>query len=147
MKFILIPLFFLFSLNSFSHCPIDFEEAELCADITWTDGPYDGKVSSFEVMFWRKGDASHTPVSPNLEIDIYSWMVMANGHSHGGPIMSYLELSEGIFLVQDARFFMGSMKGHWEVRIELTDLDSNLVALGLQEVPLNANSSGNGHNH
>lgn len=145
MKTLSLLLMTLLSLNSFSHCPIDFTEVDLCADIQWIDGPHDGAVSQFKLMFWKKGDQFHAPISPDFEVDIYAWMTMDNGHNHGGPQMTYKEISEGVFEVNDARFFMHGMRGYWEVRTELIDENGNTVSMGAQKVPLNGN--GGGHQH
>lgn len=147
MKILVFVSFLLMSVNSFSHCPIEFKEINLCGAVTWIDGPYDGKVSKFQVNFWEKGDQYHEPISPAYDIDIYSWMIMENGHSHGGPQMSYQEVSQGIFEVNDARFFMGGMRGFWEVRIELFNDLNQSISLGASRVPLSSNGGGHGGGH
>lgn len=119
MKNLLILSTFLVSLNLFAHCPMKFEDTNLCADLVWVNGPVLNKTSHFQIHFWEEGDESHTPVSPQFDINIYSWMVMDNGHSHGGPKLTWAEVAEGFFESKDARFFMGRMKGYWQVRIDL----------------------------
>jgi hypothetical protein len=133
MKNIVILFFTFISLNSFSHCPMDFSEANLCAKLEWTNGPVLNQKSSFVINFWEKGDSSHTAVSPRDEISIYSWMIMESGHSHGGPALSWNEVSQGVFESKDARFFMGRMKGHWEVRVDLIE-NGNVVSRGIHKV-------------
>ena len=66
-------------------------------------------------------------VSPDYTVKTYAWMVMDNGHSHGGAKMTLKEVVPGLFTVDDAKFFMGHMKGYWLVRIDLMD-GQNLVS-------------------
>jgi uncharacterized protein YodC (DUF2158 family) len=117
-------------------CPIEFAEAAMCANINWEFGPYDGKNSHFILNFWQKGDAQKKVVEPSFDVNIYAWMIMANGHSHGGPKMTATKVANGIYEVKDARFFMGHMKGFWEVRVDLKE-NNSLVSRGKTKVDLN----------
>lgn len=117
-------------------CPIEFTEAALCANLNWEFGPYDGKNSHFILNFWQKGDFQKSAIEPNFDVKIYAWMIMANGHSHGGPKMTATKVANGIYEVKDARFFMGHMKGFWEVRVDLIEND-NLISRGKTKVDLN----------
>lgn len=120
MKF----LFALFiTITAYAHCPIYFETENLCADLKWKDGPYLNVENSFELKFWEKGDHNHTTVSPNKDVSFLSWMVMDNGHSHGGPALKWEETDAGVFNVTNAKFFMHGMKGYWSVRIQLKEAD------------------------
>lgn len=100
---------------------MEFVEVDLCGKLTWIDGPYLNKKSHFTVEFWAKGDENKTRIEPEFEIDIYSWMIMESGMSHGGPKITSKKTGVGIYEVKDARFFMGTMKGHWEIRVELME--------------------------
>lgn len=115
-------LFLALSLNVFSeaNCPLEFSSENLCAELTWIDGPYLNEESTFEVRFWNKFNPGKL-VSPQNEVEMYSWMIMDNGHSHGGPAISWTEESEGLFMVEDARFFMMGMKGYWNIVIRTLD--------------------------
>lgn len=121
-------VFLVFSSMAFANCPIDLTAADLCADLAWIEGPYDGKTSQFRVKFWKSGDEDQVAKSPQYKLDIYSWMVMGNGHNHGGPKLTWSEVSPGVFEVLDARFFMGQMQGHWLVRIDLLDNQNQIAA-------------------
>lgn len=121
MKFLLFFSSLFMSLSLFAHCPMEFKEVDLCANIKWINGPNLGQKSHFQLTFWEKGDHSHNPVSPDIDIDIFSWMIMDNGHSHGGPKMNFHEIIPGVFEVRDARFFMHGMHGYWEIRTNLID--------------------------
>ncbi len=134
MKIIII-LLSLFSLDVLAHCPITFKSTNLCADITWLDGPYDGKTSQMEVVFWESGDHSHEPVSPEFDVKIYSWMVMNNGHSHGGPKFSSQEVLPGVFQAKEVRMFMGRMKGFWQIKIDLSQ-NNKVFSSGAKRVKL-----------
>ncbi len=138
MKKTMLLIATLLSFNSFAHCPIAFTEADLCADISWIDGPNLGTTSHFEIVFWEKGDHSHTYITPSYDLKMYTWMVMDNGMNHGGPAITFNQVDDGVYEVMDARFFMHGMKGHWEVRIELGN-QSGLVSLGKTVVPLEGN--------
>lgn len=127
MKLILITILTVFNLNASANCPINFETTQLCAKLEWTKGPLLNEKSHFKVTFWNVADESETPVSPNYEVDIYSWMIMDNGHNHGGPALTYIEKNPGEFISKDARFFMGRMKGSWQIKIELIGNSKSIV--------------------
>ena len=118
-KMIVTLLLCLTSLTAFASCPLSFPNNGLCAQLDWVKGPWLNKNSHFEVTFWKSTDKSKTPVSPEQEVSIYSWMTMDNGMNHGGPDMTVVETSPGIFEAKDALFFMHGMRGFWEVRIEV----------------------------
>ena len=120
MKKIITLLTLLVSVSAYSHCPIKFESENLCANLEWTSGPVLNSLSAFEVVFWKSGDHSHTPVTPKSDVEFMSWMVMDSGMEHGGPAMNWDEVETGIFQVNDARFFMHGMKGYWQVKVQLT---------------------------
>ncbi len=88
-----------------------------------------------EVVFWKNDDPAHEPVSPNFDVDIYSWMVMDNGHSHGGPKFSSQEVLPGVFQAKEVRMFMGRMKGFWQIRIDLSR-DKKVISTGAKRVKL-----------
>lgn len=103
--------------TSIMACPHQFEAQNLCVDIEWTAGPFDGRPSTFEAIVYNKDTLEK--VSPE-ELKIYVWMMMANGHQHGGPAITWSYDSEDI-INANAKFFMGHMKGYWQVRFELND--------------------------
>ncbi len=104
------------SLSIFANCEIELQSENLCAELVWLDGPYLNNESSFEVNFYNK--QTQKPTSPISEVEFYSWMIMNHGHSHGGPAISWTQVSEGKFLIEDARFFM-MHGGFWNIAIEL----------------------------
>ena len=130
-KLILILIFVTF--HAHAHCPLDFKAADLCAKITWVNGPFLGSTSHMELNFWEKSDSSHAPISPAFDVNIYSWMVMANGHSHGGPKFQSVEITPGIFETKDVRFFMGRMQGYWLIKIDLSE-NGNIISAAESEV-------------
>jgi hypothetical protein len=111
----------LFSVKSHANCPIYFHSESLCSNISWEKGPLLNQKSHLKLSFWRAGDSEMIKVSPKADVKIFSWMTMANGHDHGGPIMTAQEVTPGTFEVKDARFFMHGMNGFWEIVIELTN--------------------------
>jgi hypothetical protein len=121
MKIFLITILSFITLNTYASCPIHFDGTGLCAKFEWTYGPVLDEKSHFKITFWELGDIDQTEFSPEYEIDIFSWMIMANGHSHGGPGLTWNEISPGVFESKDARFFMGRMKGSWQVKIFLKE--------------------------
>lgn len=124
MKKTLLLLALLLSINSFGTCPIELEDTNLCANIEWIDGPNLDNTSEFKLIFWKSGDTNQSEVELDFSINVYSWMTMQSGHSHGGPAMTFEKIGDSEFLIKDARFFMGSMKGFWEVRIDLLKNES-----------------------
>ena len=146
MKKIIILLSLFTSQLLFAHCPMSFQTTDLCADIKWIEGPSLDKLSSFELSFWKRGDQNHQRFSPHYEIDIYTWMNMSNGHSHGGPKIDFTEVSNGLFYVENVRFFMHGMKGHWQIRVDLKD-GENLISTGILKVNLTGSDTGHHHKH
>lgn len=119
MKYLLLFMF-LFSFKTIAdECPLEFNKMEYCASVTWLDGPYLNKKSTFEVKFWKLGDASRELVTPSESIIIKTWMIMDNGHSHGGSAIHPKLIEEGHFVIDDERFFMNGMKGDWNIKIIL----------------------------
>ena len=133
MKALIMTFSLLLSLGVYGSCPIDFSANGLCAELTWLDGPNLDKKSHFKLTFWDSEDQEQTPVSPEYDVNIYAWMTMHNGHNHGGPAMTYTEVEPGVFEVKDARFFMGRMRGFWEVRTDLSS-EGTVLATGASRV-------------
>lgn len=130
-------------------CPMDFVGTGLCGDVEWIDGPHFGRVSHFKLVFWNRDDVQKTPVSPNYEVEIYSYMIMCQGHNHGGPQMNWQEVSDGVFEVRDARFIYME-NGYWEVRVDLNErAQLNLVSRANLKINPDAPDceGGDGHHH
>ncbi len=107
----------LFLSASIIACPYELPIQNLCVDIEWTNGPFDGKPSNFEAIVYDKDTQER--VTPE-DLKIYVWMMMANGHQHGGPAINWA-FGEGQIIDGTAKFFMGHMKGYWQVRFELNN--------------------------
>jgi hypothetical protein len=118
MKF-LLALMLAFSASAMT-CDMYFESEDLCANFEWTKGPVLNEYSAFEVSFFNEGDTTQT-VSPRKDVYMFTWMMMANGHNHGGPAIHSNELIPGVFTVEDAKFFMHGMKGYWMVKVQIRD--------------------------
>ena len=118
MKKLLIATLALLSINTFaSDCQIPLETENLCAEITWTDGPFinpkgDKKFSTLEVLYFTKGDETKTPVNAS-HISAYPWMIM-HGMEHGTRPVETKLLESGKYEV--SKIFMRKMMGHWEIR-------------------------------
>lgn len=118
MKNLLITTLAFLSINSFaSDCPISLDTEKLCAEITWTEGPFinprgEKKFSTLEVKFFAIGDELKTPVNAN-HISVYPWMVM-HGMEHGTRPVETKLLPSGNY--QISKIFMRKMMGHWEIR-------------------------------
>lgn len=136
----------LLTISISAHCPLEFNEVNLCAEVTWVDGPYLNMKSHFQMLFWEKGDVKHTPVSPKEDVIIDSWMVMHNGMDHAGPRMNPVETSEGIFDVTDARFFMHGSQGYWELITKLTS-DGIVISESSLKVEFSGSDDGHGDHH
>lgn len=133
MKFLLVSLFLIIGTNANASCPMSFEQTGLCAQLEWVDGPYLNTVSHFKIKFHNQNDEDEVAISPQFDIKIYTWMIMASGHSHGGPALNWQEISNGIFESKDARFFMGGMNGYWEIRVDLNS-NGSLISRSSQKV-------------
>ena len=118
MKLFLAMFLILCSVQSWAACDFNFEKNKVCGKLEWIDGPYLGEKSHFEVKMYRKGDLSESPIDAQVDFHFYGWMVMDNGHSHGGPKMTYRRVRPGVYEVRDARFFMHGMQGYWEIRAD-----------------------------
>lgn len=119
MKNIILFLLMAISFNVSADCKQEIIDYGFCSEITWLHGPYDGQTSSFVIEF-KNSNNEVINLDSSYHVDIFSWMVMSNGHSHGGPRMTN-ELNEGQYLVEDARFFMGRMNGYWLVKVHLSN--------------------------
>ena len=128
MKIFLMTLFFILPLFAGENCPLDLEESPYCGELQWVDGPHLDRKSHFIVRLWLKTDAERSPVEPKGQVKIFSWMTMANGHNHGGPKFTVERPEVGVYEVKDARFFMGGMQGHWDVKVTLESMASSLVS-------------------
>lgn len=148
MKKVIVLISLILTVSVSAHCPLDFKEVDLCADVTWISGPVLNQKSHFQILFWEKGDAGHVAISPEEEVSVDSWMVMHNGMDHAGPSMSPIEISNGLFDVPDARFFMHGSHGYWELIIKLSK-DGNIVSEARHKVEFSGNDNGHGdhHNH
>ncbi|WP_412462990.1 hypothetical protein [Halobacteriovorax sp. RT-2-6] len=106
-------------------CPYQIESQNLCVDLEWTNGPFDGKPSTFEAVVFDKDSLER--VTPK-DLKVYVWMMMANGHQHGGPAITW-SFNEESIINGNAKFFMGHMKGYWQVRFEL---DGDITAIDVE---------------
>lgn len=140
MKKLLVSLITLVTVGVSAHCPMFFEAENICADVEWVDGPMYDVESSFEVSFWRKGDHTHTLVSPEGEVSFKPWMIMANGHSHGGPAMTWTEVEPGLFAIDDARF-IGGMNGYWQILVKVGNVEL------AHNVVIDSDDDGHDHDH
>jgi|GEM_PF-2497339 len=119
MKILLAFIVLVSSSLTWAHCPLAFSGSGLCGNVEWVSGPFINKPSHFTLTFWKNGDSTHQPINVEQELKVYSWMTMGHGHAHGGPKMTLVKLSDGIYEVRDAKFFMGGMDGYWDVRVDL----------------------------
>lgn len=116
MKRLLIICYFFFSSFVYadeSHCPIPFEDVDLCAQLKWTRGPLWGGFSQAEVSYWKRSDKEKTLIDPPKDLIVYAWMIMPT-MEHGARTPTVKKLKTGTFLVDQIQFM--KMPGHWEVR-------------------------------
>ena len=122
MKKLLLTAIALLSMNSFAvDCPIALETENLCAELTWTNGPFinsmgEKSFSTLEVLFFAKGDKTKTAVNAN-HISIYPWMIMMGGMEHGTRPTETTLLASGKYEV--SKVFLRKMMGHWEIRFAI----------------------------
>lgn len=146
MKKLILLVFLVVFGQVQAHCPIEFKTENLCANLEWKAPPKLDVNNSFTLTFWQKGDHNHVPTQPKADLNLKTWMVMTNGHSHGGAALTWNELEEGIYEVNNAKFFMHGMKGHWEIKVQLLD-SGDLVEENSVKVNLDGTSNGGGHDH
>jgi hypothetical protein len=134
MRTLFLVLITLFNVSLLAEeCELKFTGTPYCATLEWTKGPLLNDTSAFTLTILD--ETTMMPISPKEEIDIYSWMIMYHGHNHGGPLFGFTEVEEGVFKVDEARFFMGGMRGHWEIRVDLKEGDT-LISQIISKVPL-----------
>lgn len=146
MKKLVLAISLIVSTMASAHCPIEFKTENLCASLTWQNPPKLDVNNTFTVKFWQKGDHNHVGMEPKNTLKMKTWMVMDNGHSHGGAAITWNELEEGVYIVENAKFFMHGMKGHWEIKIELFE-EQKLIESNAVLVDLTGSGTGNGHDH
>ena len=118
-------LIFLFTLSSAqAACELNFPRTNLCADLTWTQGPVLNQASSFILKF----DKSFAPYT--LKVDL--WMSMG-GHGHGTRPLVMRSLGDESFEFTQA--FM-VMRGTWQVRAFLINGAGGEVERAVREVRL-----------
>ena len=103
-------------------CEIEITDLNLCAKVEWTDGPYLGAYSKSETLFYtldENGDEVLTDLPNEFEYKPYIWMIMPS-HEHGGRPITVNHLEEGIYENENI-FFMGGMRGWWELRLRIVD--------------------------
>ncbi|WII71624.1 FixH family protein [Bdellovibrio sp. 22V] len=96
-----------------SACPIYFKNNQLCAEIEFAKGPFNGEESQFIVKFFDHASAhgEHVMKDPaHLKIDL--WMNMGH-HGHGSSPVKIVKQDQGVYFVSEAYFVMA---GRWQVR-------------------------------
>ncbi len=106
-------------------CPIYFQKTDTCAQVEFTQGPFDGEESQFIVHFYEHQSArsEHIMVTPQqLKIDL--WMYMGNHGGHGSAPVSFTEQSPGVYLVSNVYFIM---PGRWNIRFFVENEQKDLI--------------------
>lgn len=128
-----------FSLSIFSlqgaelKCEVEIKELNLCAQLSWSEGPEWGKFSHAELKYWKKQDKGQTLVDPQEELVAYPWMIMPR-MEHGGRAPVVTKVSDGHYRLE--RFQFAKMPGHWEVRLKKKGGSERNDALAIFRVPL-----------
>lgn len=132
MKFLTLLFLTLSSVQAFADCPLSLKKENLCARIEWTKGPQAGVPSAFNLVLWNAQDGSAT--DPKNTLFVKTWMIMANGHDHGGPKVNLVKKQKGLYQVNDLKLF-GGMKGSWLLIVQLLDGET-VIDEAKYEVPL-----------
>lgn len=106
-------------------CPIYFKTADVCAQVEFTKGPFDGTESQFLVKFFdhKSAHGEHVMVDPqNLKIDL--WMYMGNHGGHGSAPVKVVKQDQGVYYVSEVYFVM---PGRWNVRFFVNGEQSDLL--------------------
>lgn len=121
MKSLLLSLFVLFSISKAIACEISVAELNACAKLEWIDGPFVGQYSKAKLTFTTEQSTIETPefldLEPQYQLKTYVWMIMMH-HEHGGRPVVLTKLDKGQYLV-DKVFFMGNMRGQWQLRFQI----------------------------
>lgn len=94
-------------------CPIFLPISDVCAQIEFTKGPFNGDESQFIIKFFEHQSAhgEHVMVDPqNLKIDL--WMNMGH-HGHGSSPVKIVKQDRGVYYVSEVYFVM---PGRWSIR-------------------------------
>ena len=102
-------------------CPIVFNQAKLCASLTWTQQPTDEDGGAFTLHFWKKGGSPSGPfVDPGNKVAVKLWMPSMGHGSSPVKVASAKDVAgkteEGIFEASEVYFIM---PGDWEIWIQL----------------------------
>lgn len=106
-------------------CPIYFQKTDTCAQVEFTQGPFDGEESQFIVHFYEHQSAhgEHFMVTPQqLKVDL--WMYMGNHGGHGSAPVTFTEQSTGVYLVSNVYFIM---PGRWNIRFFVEGEQKDLI--------------------
>lgn len=121
MKNVLFSLFVLCSISSAFACDISVAELNACAKIEWIEGPFVGQYSKAKLSFTTEQSTVESPdyleLEPQYVLKTYVWMIMMH-HEHGGRPVILTKLDKGQYLV-DKVFFMGNMRGQWQLRFQV----------------------------
>ena len=118
MKLFLLVTVFLFSIlncNASDKC-VFITKDKLCAQISWTDGPYIGSFSKNIVKF-KDLNEKNTYRSPKGSIQFFGWMKMLSHEHPTRPVETQI-LGEGIY-ENSKIFYMGGMKGTWLFKVRI----------------------------
>lgn len=98
-------------------CPLYFASENLCAEITWVNGPSSDSQSLFNLIFWNKdtGSSSGPLAEPVAEVGAFLRMTCC------GTILfpKTTKSGPGFFMVSEINF----TPGDWEVYIQLKQGD------------------------
>lgn len=115
---LLVILFLSFSLHAEVRCDINFPSTNQCAQINWTYGPFEDQLNSFIITIDNKSVVKTIKVIP--------WMVMSEGHAHGGRSVKMTTIGDLEFNIENA-YFMGGMNGSWYLKVQLMDSSSKII--------------------
>ena len=103
-------------------CALEFTKVDLCASISWTQGPQTPQQSEFILHIWNKKNANvNGPYQdPTQNLSVVLWMPSMG---HGSAPVKIEKLQDGVFRVSNVYFIMA---GDWEIRVFLKDSASTV---------------------
>ena len=116
--------FLLTTTSAMAACELNFKNSNICADLTWTQGPVLNQPSSFVLKF----DRDYSPYK--LKVDI--WMQMGS-HGHGSRPLIMRSISQTEVEFTQAYFVMA---GKWQVRGFLLNDAGTTVDSAVSEIKL-----------
>lgn len=102
-------------------CPLYFAQSDLCANIEFTKGPFDGLESQFLLKVYGAKDMVLLDPA-ELKVDL--WMYMGHHGGHGSAPVKVVKQDVGTYYVSEVYFIM---PGRWNIRVWVNGEQRDMV--------------------